>query len=194
MGNAGTGGARTLCAPRCWKRTLQFSRAATTQNDVPAAAEWAERSLATTVDAMDALADEYAEQALDTPPRPAAADSPPGSASTWATSCRSANVARQLSSAVQHGVGAAHVADDRSRRRPPQLERGRRPDRMGPVGRPARSCGGPLLELDDRGVPDWTYLWEGDFDSLLAFMLDHVRAVVEALSRQSAPLASGRRA
>ena len=38
-----------------------------------------------------------------------------------------------------------------------------------------RIMGGPLLELDDRGVPDWTYLWEGDFDSLLGFMLDHVR-------------------
>jgi hypothetical protein len=35
------------------------------------------------------------------------------------------------------------------------------------------------LELDDRGVPDWTYLWEGEVDSLLAFMLDHVRTVVE---------------
>jgi hypothetical protein len=35
------------------------------------------------------------------------------------------------------------------------------------------------LELDDRGVPDWTYLWEGDFDSLLAFMLDHVTTVVK---------------
>jgi hypothetical protein len=42
-----------------------------------------------------------------------------------------------------------------------------------------RICAGPLLELDDRGVPDWTYLWEGDFDSLLSFMLEHVRAVVE---------------
>ena len=41
------------------------------------------------------------------------------------------------------------------------------------------SAAGPLLELDDRGVPDWTYLWEGDVNSLLAFMLDHVRAVVE---------------
>jgi hypothetical protein len=39
--------------------------------------------------------------------------------------------------------------------------------------------GGPLLELDDRGVPDWTYLWEGDFDSLLGFMLEHVAAVVK---------------
>jgi hypothetical protein len=42
-----------------------------------------------------------------------------------------------------------------------------------------RIAAGPLLELDDRGVPDWMYLWEGDFASLLAFMLDHVRAVVE---------------
>jgi Glycosyl hydrolase family 10 len=42
-----------------------------------------------------------------------------------------------------------------------------------------RISAGPLLELDDRGVPDWTYLWEGDFNSLLAFMLDHVRAVIE---------------
>jgi hypothetical protein len=39
--------------------------------------------------------------------------------------------------------------------------------------------GGPLLELDDRGVPDWTYLWEGDFDGLLGFMLDHVSSVVK---------------
>jgi hypothetical protein len=39
--------------------------------------------------------------------------------------------------------------------------------------------GGPLLELDDRGVPDWTYLWEGDFDSLVGFMMDHVTTVVK---------------
>jgi hypothetical protein len=42
-----------------------------------------------------------------------------------------------------------------------------------------RICAGPLLEFDDRGVPDWTYLWEGDLNSLLSFMLDHVRSVVE---------------
>lgn len=37
---------------------------------------------------------------------------------------------------------------------------------------------GPLLEFDERRVPDWTYLWEGDYDSLNSFMLDHVRATV----------------
>lgn len=39
--------------------------------------------------------------------------------------------------------------------------------------------GGPLLEFDERRVPDWTYLWEGDYDTLSSFMLDHVRNVVQ---------------
>jgi hypothetical protein len=37
---------------------------------------------------------------------------------------------------------------------------------------------GPLLRLDDRGVPDWMYLWEGEDDNLSRLLLDHVRAVV----------------
>ncbi len=37
---------------------------------------------------------------------------------------------------------------------------------------------GPLLRLDDRGVPDWMYLWEGDDDNLVRLLLDHVKAVV----------------
>ena len=39
-------------------------------------------------------------------------------------------------------------------------------------------CAGPLLQMDATGIPDWIYLWEGDFDNLLTCMLDHVRAVV----------------
>ncbi len=38
--------------------------------------------------------------------------------------------------------------------------------------------GGPLLEFDERRVPDWTYLWEGDFDTLSTFMIAHVRSAV----------------
>jgi hypothetical protein len=41
-----------------------------------------------------------------------------------------------------------------------------------------RSISGPLLPLDAGGIPDWTYLWEGDYDNLLSFMMEHVRAVV----------------
>lgn len=39
--------------------------------------------------------------------------------------------------------------------------------------------GGPLLVFDERSVPDWTYLWEGDYDTLSSFMLDHVRHTVK---------------
>lgn len=39
--------------------------------------------------------------------------------------------------------------------------------------------GGPLLVFDERSVPDWTYLWEGDYDTLSSFMLDHVRHAVK---------------
>ncbi|MCH7751494.1 MAG: endo-1,4-beta-xylanase [Planctomycetes bacterium] len=41
---------------------------------------------------------------------------------------------------------------------------------------------GPLLRMDDAGVPDWMYLWEGDYDNLSRLVLDHVRAVVARYS------------
>ncbi len=37
---------------------------------------------------------------------------------------------------------------------------------------------GPLLEFDERHVPDWTYLWEGDSQTLGTLMIDHVKSVV----------------
>jgi len=37
---------------------------------------------------------------------------------------------------------------------------------------------GPLLRMDDSGMPDWMVLWEGDFDNLAEQLLDHVKAVV----------------
>ncbi len=41
-----------------------------------------------------------------------------------------------------------------------------------------RIAGGPLLELERRSLPDWLFLWEGDFDNLLSVAADHLRAVV----------------
>jgi hypothetical protein len=38
--------------------------------------------------------------------------------------------------------------------------------------------GGPLARLDSQGMPDWLYLWEGDFDNILAFLGEHVEAAV----------------
>lgn len=42
-----------------------------------------------------------------------------------------------------------------------------------------RVCLGPLLEFDDKRMPDWAYLWEGDVDTLTSLMIGHVRATVQ---------------
>ena len=39
-------------------------------------------------------------------------------------------------------------------------------------------CAGPLLRLDTLGLPDWLYLWEGDFNNVQSFASDYVEAVV----------------
>jgi len=40
-------------------------------------------------------------------------------------------------------------------------------------------CAGPLVQLDPRGLPDWVYLWEDDFENLMAAAEDFIRAAVE---------------
>jgi hypothetical protein len=40
-------------------------------------------------------------------------------------------------------------------------------------------CAGPLLQPDPRGLPDWVYLWEDDFENLTAAAGDFIRAAVE---------------
>ncbi len=157
--------------------TLQFSRASTMQNDGPAAAGWAERSLATTAGAMDRLAIEYAQQSLEVR-RSQARPITPWFGVHLGEGQPSAAVARQLSSAF-------NMVSVPTTWRKIQVLEGRRnweiADAQIQWAQQAglRVCAGPLLELDDRGVPDWTYLWEGDLNSLLSFMLDHVRHVVE---------------
>jgi len=157
--------------------TVEFARAATTQDDVPTAADWAQRSLATTSLAMIRLADEYARQAL------AARRKQARPISSWfgvhlGRNLPKSNVARQLANTFNM------VSVPMTWRTIEAVEGRRTWDEADAQVEWAKSaglriCAGPLLELDDRGVPDWTYLWEGDFDTLIGFMLEHVRAVVE---------------
>lgn len=49
-----------------------------------------------------------------------------------------------------------------------------------------RATAGPLLQLDRAGLPDWLYLWEGDFDNLLSFVSDYVETVVNRYRGQVA--------
>ncbi len=157
--------------------TSDFSRAATMQNDVPAAAEWANRSLATSALAVEHLASEYAQQALQ------ARRSVARSSITWygvrlGNERPSSKLGRQLASTFNM------VALPISWRLIEAVEGRRIWDDVDKQVEWAHSAGlriaaGPILELDDRGVPDWTYLWEGDYDNILSFMIDHVQAVVE---------------
>jgi hypothetical protein len=156
--------------------TVEFARAATMQTDPRSAAEWAQRSLATTVIMMSRLADEYARQAL----YQRRLQKP---ISSWfgvhlGHHLPRANITRQLMNTFNM------VSVPLSWRSIEALE-GRRnwqdADAQIEWAHSAglRICAGPILELDDRGVPDWTYLWEKDSESLFAFMLEHIRAVVE---------------
>lgn len=157
--------------------TVEFSRAATLQHDIPAAAGWAAKSLVSTIDAMHTLTEEYVRQAI------ALRRSQPRPFSSWfgvnlGGQAPKPTVARQV-------INTFNMVSLPLNWRTIEAAEGRRTwsdaDAQVEWAHSAglRIAAGPLLELDDRGVPDWTYLWEGDFSSLLAFMLDHVRAVVE---------------
>ncbi len=40
-------------------------------------------------------------------------------------------------------------------------------------------CGGPLIQLDRRSLPDWIYLWDEDWEELQGYILGHVNALVQ---------------
>jgi len=157
--------------------TSDFSRAATMQNDLDSAAEWAGRSLAASVLAMDHLAAEYARQAFQIRRNQSKMST------TWFgvrlnNDRPNARIARQLVSAfnmVSLPISWRFIEAIEGRRSWEEVDA--QIDWAHSAG--LRITAGPLLELDDRGVPDWTYLWEGEFEDLLKFMLDQVRAVVE---------------
>jgi hypothetical protein len=156
--------------------TRFFSRAATT-DEPESSAENAERALVAAVDAMDRSAAIYAEQAIEI--RRAQSKK----LTTWfgvhlGDHMPPVGVARQLLPSfnmVSVPLSWRSIEASEGRRQWKQA------DAQVEWGKTAgmKIMGGPLLELDDRGVPDWTYLWEGDFDSLLGFMLDHVATVVK---------------
>lgn len=156
--------------------TRQFSRAATQQDDVSKAAALAQQSIETTINAMHDLAGAYSEQAL------AARRLQPRPFVTWfgihlGAQLPKPTVARKLASAFNM------VSVPMTWRQIEAVEGRRNWDHADKQIAWAQVAGmkvmaGPLLELDDRGVPEWTYLWEGDFESLLSFMLEHVRAAV----------------
>ncbi|HEX3601499.1 MAG TPA: hypothetical protein VHU84_15215, partial [Lacipirellulaceae bacterium] len=142
--------------------TSDFSRAATTQDDTATAADWAKRSLATTAGTMARLTNEYVRQAT------AMRRAQPRQFASWfgvnlGGQPPKANVARQVANTF-------NMVSLPMKWRSIEAVEGRRDwaaaDAEVEWAHTAglRISAGPLLELDDRGVPDWTYLWEGDFN------------------------------
>ena len=156
--------------------TQHFSRAATAEEPA-SAAESAGRALVAAADAMDRSASLYAEHAIET--RRAQSRK----LTTWfgvhlGDQMPAVGVARQLLPSFNMvSVPLSWRSIEASEGRRNWREADAQIEWAKTAG--MKIMGGPLLELDDRGVPDWTYLWEGDFDSLLGFMLDHVKSVVK---------------
>ena len=157
--------------------TQQFSRAATRQSHPAEAAQLAESAIDLGVQIAEQLADAYARQALTARLSSASrlgtlsgvdiGDRLPVEEARDAIRQAFNMVALPMSwRSIEASEGKRHWGDiDEQLRWAQESE--------------VKIMAGPLLEFDERRVPDWTYLWEGDSDTLGSFMLDHVRSVAK---------------
>lgn len=154
-----------------------FARAAVGQDNTKTAAEHAREAIRIGAGASRQLTEVYAQQAL---------------------AIRRTNSDRlttllgvRITGAAPEGASAERIADTFNLISVPcgwgavEPSEGKRDwsEADGPIEwareRGMRVCGGPLLEFDERRLPDWAYLWEGDIDTLASLMIAHVRAAVE---------------
>ncbi|RIK76674.1 MAG: hypothetical protein DCC67_13605 [Planctomycetota bacterium] len=162
-------------AARLRDATSLFARAATSQDDVAASATAANEAIRLALKVSDELVRAYAEQSLGSRQQ----QTPVATLMGVALGSQSPplNVRRQLVEAcsiIQLPVSWRAIESREGRRDWKATD-----EQLGWCQTAGlKVAAGPLLRLDDRGVPDWMYLWEGDDDNLTRLLLDHVRAVV----------------
>ena len=171
---------------RLQEATKLFSRAATNQHDVAAAAESANKSIALALTVSEQLVRAFSEQTIGSRQRQTPIASLMGV--SLGPAAPPVAVKRQLVDAcniVQLPVGWRAIESREGKRdwKPTDEQLGW----CQTAG--LKVAAGPLLRLDDRGVPDWMYLWEGDDDNLVRLLLDHVRAVVSRYAGPRPPVA-----
>jgi hypothetical protein len=155
--------------------TTLFAHAATSQKDVPAAAADANEAIVAALMVSEDLARTYAEQSIGARQR----QTPVATLMGVALGPQAPPVAmrRKLLDAcniVQLPVSWRAIETREGRRDWKATD-----EQLGWCQTAGiKVAAGPLLRLDDRGVPDWMYLWEGEDDNLSRLLLDHVRAVV----------------
>ena len=155
--------------------TRAFSRAATSQRDLATAAQAANRALSQGMAVADTLVDCHTRQSMETRQRQGPIATLLGV--SLGAKQPSVRVRREL-------VDTCNIIQLPIPWRELESREGR--IRWKPTDEQLGWCQaaglkisiGPLLQLDDRGIPDWMYLWEGDFENLTRLMLDHVRNVV----------------
>ncbi len=155
--------------------TREFSLAATTQQKPAESAAAAQRAITQAFDVAEALAADYAQQAITARQRHAPLSTLLGV--SLETKIPDVKTRRRL-------VEACNVVQLPISWRAIEAREGR-PDWKQTDSQLAwcqkaglKIAAGPLLQLDDLGIPDWMVLWEGDFDNLARLMIDHVRTVV----------------
>ena len=160
---------------RLREAVADFSQAVTTQHDPLISTRHADAAIASALDASDSLAAAYAERALAA--REAAGNRHLALAGRWSGPLGSAKEASLILAAfnacvvpftwrdVEATEGSLHWAE---------------------FDEQVQWChnnglamiGGPLVRLDDASLPDWLYLWKGDFENLLSFVGHYVSLVV----------------
>lgn len=155
--------------------TREFALAATSQDEHAEAAVAANRSLTHTLATAEALVEAYSQQAIAARKRSSPLTTLMGV--SLGPETPSVEVRRQL-------VDACNIVQLPISWKAVEQREGRRDwkatDEQLTWAQKAgmKIAAGPLLRLDDWGLPDWMVLWEGDFENLAGLMLDHVKAVV----------------
>lgn len=155
--------------------TLLFSRAATNQQYPTFAAEKANAALALALRTSEELVAEYARQATASRLQQTPVSTLMGV--NLGHKLPSVEIRRQLVEAcniIQLPIAWRAIEQSEGKRNWKQTD-----DQLAWCQKAGlKVSAGPLLQLDDRGIPDWMVLWDGDFDNLMQLLLDHVRAVV----------------
>jgi hypothetical protein len=154
--------------------TQLLAKAATRQNQPDAISPIANRAIQAAMEAIDDLCDVYGEQALSLRLQS-------GPVSTL-VGCRLDHVPEgRAAQYILEAFNAIHIPFTwREIESEPEKLDWEKYDRLVDWAREhgLKICGGPLLFLDQRALPDWIYLWEEDWEELEGYVLNHISAVV----------------
>ena len=154
-----------------------FARAATSQDDPIVASDFAEACLRVAMDVIDEASTAFVEQSLKIRHRQM-----PKLATLFGVDLGSKSLDAATAEAVVKGFNTGQVPFCW---RTVESRQGEfdwtlsdvQIDWCGKNG--LKVCSGPLLRLDPGAMPDWLYLWEGDFEGIKSLVEKYVEAVVK---------------